>query len=376
MSAKAIKVGILSRAQINEAARRPQSRTRKARIGFIGVGWWATTNHMPVLFARKDVELVSACGLDTALNQRLKGDFGFQHTTTDYRELLKQDLDGVVVASPHGLHGEHTLAALKVGCHVMVEKPMATSAHEARAMVALAKKKRLHLMVPYGWHYRPIGVKAHELMKSNPVGEIEYVLCHMASPVKNLMSGKSFDYMAGSYVGAKLSTWADPRISHGGYGQGQLSHALGLMLWLTGLRGKSVYANMSKTKSSKVDMYDSLSVCFDGGVIGSVSGAGTLPMGTPGTFQLDVRIFGSKGVVVVDIARDHLSVDTHKGRHETISLKPGDGAYQCDAPPHQFVELILGLTKSNPSPGEIGMRAVEILDTAYRSVKSGRVEKV
>ena len=269
MSAKVSKVGILSQDQINVAARRPQSRKRKARIGFIGVGWWATTNHMPVLLARKDVELVSACGLDPALNRKLQRDFGFQHTTANYHELLKQDLDGVIVASPHRFHGEHTLAALKAGCHVMVEKPMATSATEARAMVALAKKKRLHLMVPYGWHYRPIGIKAHELMMKNPVGEIEYVLCHMASPVKNLMSGKSFDFMAGSYVGAKLSTWSDPRVSHGGYGQGQLSHALGLMLWLTGLRAKTVYANMNNTKYSKVDMYDALSVRFDNGVVGS-----------------------------------------------------------------------------------------------------------
>src|SRR5690242_5161448 len=93
-------IGILSDAQAF-AARRPQSDTRKLRIGFIGAGWWPTTNHMPLLKARKDVELVSVCGLDEALNERIVRDFDFRHSTTDYRELLKQKLDAVIVATPH-----------------------------------------------------------------------------------------------------------------------------------------------------------------------------------------------------------------------------------------------------------------------------------
>ncbi len=36
---------------------------RKARVGFIGAGWWATSNHMPILAARDDVELVAVCRL-------------------------------------------------------------------------------------------------------------------------------------------------------------------------------------------------------------------------------------------------------------------------------------------------------------------------
>ncbi len=39
---------------------------KKARIGFIGAGWWATSNHMPGLAARQDVELVGVCRLGQA----------------------------------------------------------------------------------------------------------------------------------------------------------------------------------------------------------------------------------------------------------------------------------------------------------------------
>jgi predicted dehydrogenase len=365
----------LSKEDINKFAARPQSTTRKARIGFIGAGWWATTNHMPLLKARKDVEMVSVCGLDRAILDRCRRDFGFQQTTTDYRELLRQNLDGVVVASPHKFHAEHALAALKAGCHVMCEKPFTIAARDARAVVALAAKKKLHVIVPYGWHYRPLTLKAKELMQQNAVGTIEFVLVHMASPVKNLIAGKSFDFSDGAYVNANLSTWADPKVSGGGYAQAQLSHATGFMFWLTGLRAESVFANMTQP-GAKVDMYDALSVRYKGGAIGTVSGSATIPMGVPGAFQLDVRIFGEKGMLHVDIARDHLSLHTHAGKHEIVPLKPGDGAYQCDEPPHRFIELILGLSKQNNSPGEVAMRSVELLDAAYRSSRSGKPEKV
>ncbi|MEO6848366.1 MAG: Gfo/Idh/MocA family oxidoreductase [Chthoniobacterales bacterium] len=368
-------IGQLSEAEIKRTAKRSYSKKRKARIGFIGAGWWATTNHIPILHARKDVELVSVCGLDPKVLESCQRDFGFSHATTDYKELLKQDIDGVVIASPHVCHAEHALAALKANCHIMVEKPFTTDAKSARQVVALAKKKKRHLVVPYGWHYRPLSLEARRLMSKNPLGKIEFVLCHMASPAMNLFTGKSFDFSDGAYVDANLSTWADPILSKGGYGQGQLSHAIGLMLWLTGLRAESVYANLSNVRA-KVDMYDALSVRYEGGAIGSISGAATLPVNTPGTFQLDIRIFGEHGLLHVDIARDHLSLHTHKGRHEYAPLRTGDGSYQCDEPPHQFVELILGLTKSNNSPGEVALGAVEILDAAYRSNESGKNESV
>jgi predicted dehydrogenase len=78
----------------------------------------------------------------------------------------------------------------------------------------------------------------------------------------------------------------------------------------------------------------------------------------------------------LDIARDHLSFHTHGGAHEIVPLQPGDGAYQCDEPPHRFVELILGLSRQNNSPGEAGVRCVELLEAAYRSSRSGKVEEV
>lgn len=350
------------------------SKTRRARLGFIGAGWWSTTYYMPLLRQRPDVDLVSVCGLDCGVLRRCQSDFGFTHATSDYRELLQQGLDGVIVGTPHVLHAEQAIAALNAGCHVMVEKPLTTSSKTARQIVTLARRKRLHVVVPCGWQYRPIGIEAKRLVDKGVIGDIEFATCHMGSGLKNLLSGKAFEFEY-AYVASNLSTWSDPRLSAGGYGYGQLPHAIGLMLWVTGLKPKSVFARMT-SPGSRVDMYDALSVGFEGGAIGTISGAGTLPIGTPGIFQLDFRIFGIKGMLHLDVTRDHLSWHGHNGRHENIPLGPRGGAYLCDGPPHQFVDLILGLTKINNSPGEVAMHAVEILDAAYRSCRSSRNENV
>jgi predicted dehydrogenase len=330
---------------------------------------------MPLLRARTDVELVSVCGLDMDVLQRCKRDFGFGHITSDYNELLQQKLDGVVIGSPHALHAEHALAALAAGCHVMVEKPLTTAAETARQIVAAAKRKKRHVVIPCGWQYRSIGIEAKRLMERDVIGKVESVVCHMASPLKDLFSGKIFTGDSTAYVSPNSATWADPRFSGGGYGYGQLPHAIGLMLWLTGLRPQYVFARMNQLKS-QVDLYDAISIGYRGGAIGTISGAATLPPGTPGSFQLDLRIFGQKGMLHLDVSRDHLSWHSHQGQHQTIPLEAGAGAYRCEGPPNEFVDLILGLTKENHSPGEFARDAVEVLDAAYRSARSGRDEVV
>ena len=109
----------------------------KARIGFIGTGWWATANHLPVLRKRADeagdVELSAVCRLGQDKLRQVQEAFDVPYGTEDYRRMLDEvELAGVVVSSPHTLHFEHAAAALERGMHVMVEKPMCTKSADAR----------------------------------------------------------------------------------------------------------------------------------------------------------------------------------------------------------------------------------------------------
>lgn len=345
----------------------------KVRLGFIGAGWWATSNHMPILAARPDVEMASVCRLGREELARVQERFGVRHATEDYRQLLEQPLDAVVVSSPHTLHYEHARAALERGLHVMVEKPMTTRGAEARDLARLAAEKGLQLLVPYGWNYKPFVQAARAQLDAGAIGRIEHVSLQMASPIRKLLTGVDAR-MGGQLFDPDPATWADPAIAGGGYAHAQLSHATGLLFYLLpDLRAEAAFAFMA-APGARVDLYDAISVRFAGGAIGTVSGAGAVPRGLK--FHLDLRVFGSDGMLLVDVERERLELRRQDGGDFALPIDPGEGAYSCEGPPNRFVDLVLGKASGNPSSGDVGARSVELLDAAYRSATSGQVEAV
>src|SRR5436190_12574702 len=146
----------------------------KLRLGFLGAGWWATANHMPLFAARDDVELTAVCRLGETELRRVQERFGFRFATQDAAELVNYPgLDAVIVTSPHTLHYEHARLALERGLHVLCEKPMCIQAEQARALVRLAKEKNLQLLVPYGWHYKPFVQQAKSWLDDGAVGMVK-----------------------------------------------------------------------------------------------------------------------------------------------------------------------------------------------------------
>jgi predicted dehydrogenase len=239
----------------------------------------------------------------------------------------------------------------------------------------LASAKGLHLLVPYGWHHKPFVQRARRLLEDRAVGEIQYLLCHMASPIRSLLQGipKEIDSVRGqsgrSLFAPEPQTWADPAIAGGGYGHAQVSHSSGMLFWLTGLRARTVFAMMSAPEA-RVDLYDAIAVRFSSGALGTVSGSGTVPRNGP-RYQVDLRIFGNEGMVLLDCERARMELHRHDGTREVADVDPESGYYECSAPPNNFLDLILGITDINWTPGEAAMRSVELLDAAYRSAETG-----
>ena len=162
------------------------------------------------------------------------------------------------------------------------------------------------------------------------------------------------------------STWQVAE-NGGGYGHGQVTHSSALLLWLTGLRAAEVSARMT-SPGSAVDMYDAASVRFENGAIGVVSGAATLPANDK--FQVDLRVFGTEGVLMLDMERERMVVRRHDGKHHDAVIEPGTGTYDCVAPPHRFIEVIKGEAR-NDSPAELGARAVELISAMFESSRAG-----
>ena len=93
----------------------------------------------------------------------------------DVRDLIADPrIDAVVIATPVNTHHDLTLAALRAGKHVLVEKPLAATVPEAAALVAEAERRGLVLMVDHTFVYTPAVRKIHELIAQGLIGELHY----------------------------------------------------------------------------------------------------------------------------------------------------------------------------------------------------------
>lgn len=349
----------------------------KLRLGVIGAGSWTVSSHLPNFAKRRDeVEFVGVCRKGPELLRKIKDDWGFAVASEDYRDVLDAGVDICLVGSPVGLHYEHAKAALEAGAHVLCEKPFTIDPAQAWELAALAERGGRHLLLSYGWNYRPMVREAKRIMDETGVGRIEQVMIAMSSVTRELLSN------TGDYPGAspeaipEQSTWTDPSISGGGYGQAQLTHALGFALWLTGLRGEEAFALMSAPLDAPVELHDAIALRFEGGAIGTLSG-GSCHLGSGGNkHQLELRAIGSEGQIHVDLEREILWLYRGPGEDLRVPLDENAGLYDCDGPPATLVDLALGRDVENCSPAELGARTVEILDAAYRSAASGQLERV
>ena len=123
------------------------------RIGIIGCGGIAQGAHMPGYQKLSNARMVACCDIDEKKARQAADKFNIPNVFTDYGDLLRMDeIDAVSVCTPNFAHRDPTVAALRAGKHVLVEKPMAMNVKEASSMVRASKRSGRKLMV--GLNYR------------------------------------------------------------------------------------------------------------------------------------------------------------------------------------------------------------------------------
>lgn len=148
----------------------------KVKIGIIGCGGIANGKHMPALSKLSNVELVAFCDIIEERAQKAAAEYGAPgaQVFTDYKELLKLDLDVVHVLTPNKQHSFITVDALEAGKNVMCEKPMAINSVEAKKMLDAAKRTGKKLTIGYQNRFRPECLYLKEMCKNNELGDIYY----------------------------------------------------------------------------------------------------------------------------------------------------------------------------------------------------------
>lgn len=347
----------------------------KLRLGVIGAGSWAVAAHLPAFTSRShDVEFVGICRHGDDQLMRIKEQFGFQIASQDYRDILAAGVDLVLVASPTVLHHEHASAALRAGAHVLCEKPFTLTSEQAWDVVDTAAAVDRHLLLSFGWNCTPMIERAHKLLARTSIGVVEHLSVTMSSQTRELLANTGAYPEASAATVPDPSTWTNPTISGGGYGQAQLSHALALAFSLTGARADGAFALMSAPIDAPVEFHDAICLSLVGGGICSVGGASSFVGADANKHHLAVEAIGREGQFLVDVFRERVSVFRVGEGQTELDVAAGDGAYDGSLAAHRLIDLALGRTSDNPAPGELGARTVEALELAYRSAASGVFE--
>jgi predicted dehydrogenase len=346
-----------------------------ARIGVVGIGWWASVNHIPAVKAHPDAELVAICDLDAGHIETIGDQFGIAGRYTDLAAMLGHErLDGLIVATPHVAHAGPTLAGLAAGAHVLVEKPMATRAEDARAMAAAAVEAGRQIMVPTSMNFTRFTARAAAAVREGRIGTVRHAVCQMGSALEDLFAGAPMLETKDHVFRPPPSTWADPARA-GGYGWGQLSHALGWLVHVADIRFESIYCLDGKSPSG-VDYYDAAVGRTTHGATISLSGASTVPKQRG--LHFDIRIYGSEGMIFFasEGGRGRLEISRLDGQEEAVPVAAGEADYDGPLPVNVFADLCAGHPVVNPSDGEVGARVSEALDAMYRSARTGKAESI
>jgi predicted dehydrogenase len=344
----------------------------KIRVGVIGAGSWTVASHLPNLARHDDVEFVAVARKGADLLTKIKHDYGFELASEDYQDVLDAGVDVCIVASPSGLHHEHAAAALRAGAHVMCEKPFTLNPGDAWDLDAIAAEQSRELVISFGWNYRPMVQRAKAMMDEYGIGELEQLSVFMASATRDLLSNRGAYPDAAPEAVPEQATWTDRRLSGGGYGQAQLSHALGMALWLTGARAASGFALETSPLDAPVELHNAITYTYDGGAIGVVSGGSAHTGAWGNKHSLEVRGIGSAGQFLIDVEREAFWLHT-EGEDRQLEVTPGEGLYDCSGPIDAVLAAARGDQFVNQSPAELGARTVEALDIAYRSAGAGAV---
>ncbi len=324
------------------------------------------------------VELVGVADTDESCLEEARTLYNI-NTYNDCRAMLDAESpDAVGIATPDHLHKEITVAALDAGAHVLVEKPMDTSAAGCREMVAAAERNGRLLMVDFHKRYDPYHSELATLVKSGEIGAPLYGYSHMEDRIE-----VPRDWIPG---------WASNSSPVWFLGV----HMYDLMRWILGSNAVTVYARGHKKKlvSLGVDTFDSVQaqVSFANGATVTFDTSWVLPDGFEAIVNQGIRVVGTEGVAEIDSEdRGTRLCLSSRGRTETLNAaglrsehdpegKERWSGYVIDSILHfaRIVNRIVGGAQVDSFAGTYpdghdGLEATKIAEAAEQSVSSGEV---
>lgn len=145
------------------------------KVGVLGCGVWGR-NHARVYRELPDVELVGVADLNPAVAKEIGELYRVPYYTDPSEIINNHDIELVSICTPTVTHADLGLRALEEGKHVLVEKPMANSVSEAKALIKGAEKQHCRLTVGFVERFNPAVQDVYKRVADGEIGDV--ILAH------------------------------------------------------------------------------------------------------------------------------------------------------------------------------------------------------
>jgi len=327
------------------------------RIGLVGAGHISRT-HVQA-FARLDgAQVVGVCARQPESAERFGREFGMEIVTVDLDALI-EGVDVVCVNTPNALHAAQAIRAAEAGRHVIVEKPLASTAAEGRAVVEACRRAGVGLAYAEELPYVPRFVRAKEMLDAGAIGAVRYVTQREAH--------------AGPY-----SPWFFSRDeAAGGVLMDMACHSVEGVRWLLGKpRCTRVWADLRAGRSdSALEDHAVLHLEFEGGTTALCEASWALH----GGMQSTLEAWGSAGTLAADLLHETGLRLYVPDAQPSVRAPAGWSRHNADwlfdnGYPQEMEDFLAAFREGRPplESGEDGVAVLEILEAAYASARLGR----
>ena len=324
------------------------------KIGILSFAHLHAEAYIQNLRAVPGVDLIGLADEDPVRGERFARQFGANFFPT-YEALLAARPDGVLVCSENSKHRPLVELAAAAGVNVLCEKPLATSVADAQAVIAACERSGVSLMTAFPMRF---SVPLMEVKARLDAGELGEVMAWKGSNQGELPK--------------KHRNWfVDKDLAGGGALTDHIVHLVDVMRWYLNSEVVEVYAVANRifhAEEVDVETGGMVMLTFQNGVFASIDCSWSRPPYWPSWGGLSFELITDRGAVLVDAFLQNLTVYSHAVQRPTWAY------WGSDANQAMVNEFIAALREQRQPKvtGLDGLRAVEVVAAAYRSVETGQ----
>lgn len=258
------------------------------RIGVTGSGFMGRT-HVDAAAKLDSTIPIAVTGGSRA--SKLAEDYGIDVEPDIASLVARDDIDAVIISTPHWLHCDEALAAAEAGKHVLVEKPMATSLEDCDRMTAAFADRGLVLSLGYHQRFRDSNLKTCELIQSGAIGKVRCIQTSALFDIEAMRTDSGF--------GGTWSWWTDTRaVAHL---INSAPHTIDLCRWWLGAELVSAVAHCGTFREDNPNENTTMSLLsFSDGTAATFWSSSVCPSpGFPGE-AFRFRFMGDDGIIDLD----------------------------------------------------------------------------